>query len=161
MTAGNATGQLVFVPALAAITTTLGWRWAVTAIPLVALFLVVPLVRCSCATGRSTSGSRPTVQTSSSRPRHASGSAFKAAFGGLALGPGSGTFLADRGPVLRLRRLNQRSDRHARDPGRRRQGVSEVAAAGYLAAIGVFDIVGTTFSGWLTDRYDPRLVLFC
>ena len=38
--------------------------------------------------------------------------------------------------------------------------MSEVTAASYLAAIGVFDIIGTTFSGWLTDRYDPRLLLF-
>ena len=35
-----------------------------------------------------------------------------------------------------------------------------MTAASYLAAIGVFDIIGTTFSGWLTDRYDPRLLLF-
>ncbi len=39
-------------------------------------------------------------------------------------------------------------------------GFGEVAAAGLLATIGVFDIVGTTCSGWLTDRYDPRLLLF-
>ena len=32
-------------------------------------------------------------------------------------------------------------------------------AASLLALIGVFDIVGTTCSGWLTDRYDPRLLL--
>ena len=39
-------------------------------------------------------------------------------------------------------------------------GFGEVAAASLLATIGVFDIVGTTCSGWLTDRYDPRLLLF-
>ena len=32
--------------------------------------------------------------------------------------------------------------------------------AGLLAVIGVFDIVGTIASGWLTDRYDPRWLLF-
>ena len=32
--------------------------------------------------------------------------------------------------------------------------------AGLLAAIGVFDIIGTITSGWLTDRYDPRWLLF-
>ena len=26
--------------------------------------------------------------------------------------------------------------------------------------MGVFDLVGTTASGWLTDRYDPRKLLF-
>jgi predicted MFS family arabinose efflux permease len=39
-------------------------------------------------------------------------------------------------------------------------GISEVKGAGLLAAIGIFDIVGTLASGWLTDRYDPRRLLF-
>ncbi len=39
-------------------------------------------------------------------------------------------------------------------------GVPEVQAAGMLAAMGLFDIAGTTFSGWLSDRYDNRLLLF-
>jgi len=29
-----------------------------------------------------------------------------------------------------------------------------------LALVGVFDVIGTLFSGWLTDRYDPRKLLF-
>ena len=39
-------------------------------------------------------------------------------------------------------------------------GIPEVRAAGLLAAMGAFDLVGTTLSGWLTDRYDPRKLLF-
>ena len=39
-------------------------------------------------------------------------------------------------------------------------GFTEVQGAAMLAAIGVFDIVGTITSGWLTDRYDPRWLLF-
>ena len=38
-------------------------------------------------------------------------------------------------------------------------GYGEVAAASLLATIGVFDLVGTLASGWLTDRYDPRILL--
>jgi predicted MFS family arabinose efflux permease len=38
--------------------------------------------------------------------------------------------------------------------------IPEVRAAGYLAVMGIFDLVGTTASGWLTDRYDPRKLLF-
>jgi predicted MFS family arabinose efflux permease len=37
--------------------------------------------------------------------------------------------------------------------------MGETTAAGLLAVVGVFDIVGTIGSGWLTDRYDPRLLL--
>src|SRR6185312_11579878 len=39
-------------------------------------------------------------------------------------------------------------------------GIPEVSAAGLLAAMGIFDLVGTTASGWLTDRYNPRILLF-
>ena len=39
-------------------------------------------------------------------------------------------------------------------------GLSEVHAASLLAVMGAFDLVGTTGSGWLTDRYDSRILLF-
>jgi predicted MFS family arabinose efflux permease len=39
-------------------------------------------------------------------------------------------------------------------------GFTQVQGAGLLAAIGVFDVIGTITSGWLTDRYDPRWLLF-
>jgi len=32
-------------------------------------------------------------------------------------------------------------------------------AAGLLAAMGVFDMIGTTLSGWLSDRWDNRMLL--
>ena len=38
-------------------------------------------------------------------------------------------------------------------------GVAPVAAAGLLSMMGFFDLIGTTASGWLTDRYDSRLLL--
>ncbi len=39
-------------------------------------------------------------------------------------------------------------------------GLAEVAAAGVLAMMGAFDFVGTIGSGWLTDRFDSRKLLF-
>ena len=39
-------------------------------------------------------------------------------------------------------------------------GMDEVAAASTLAMMGVFDLFGTTISGWLSDRYDNRALLF-
>lgn len=38
--------------------------------------------------------------------------------------------------------------------------MSEVQGASLLAAMGVFDLIGTTLSGWLSDRYDSRVLLF-
>jgi len=39
-------------------------------------------------------------------------------------------------------------------------GIAQVQAASLLAVMGIFDLVGTTLSGWLTDRFDPRKLLF-
>lgn len=39
-------------------------------------------------------------------------------------------------------------------------GMAAVAAAGILAMMGLFDFVGTVGSGWLSDRYDNRWLLF-
>ena len=39
-------------------------------------------------------------------------------------------------------------------------GIAEVQAGGLLAMMGFFDLFGTTASGWLTDRFDPRKLLF-
>lgn len=37
--------------------------------------------------------------------------------------------------------------------------IAPVAAAGLLSLMGFFDLIGTTASGWLTARYDPRRLL--
>ena len=39
-------------------------------------------------------------------------------------------------------------------------GIPQVQAAGLLAAMGIFDFFGTIVSGWLSDRYDNRWLLF-
>jgi len=39
-------------------------------------------------------------------------------------------------------------------------GMSQTSAAGLLAAIGIFDFIGTIASGWLADRCDNRWLLF-
>ncbi len=44
-------------------------------------------------------------------------------------------------------------------PAANDHGMPTTVAAGLLATIGVLDVAGTVFSGWLTDRVDPRLLL--
>jgi sugar phosphate permease len=39
-------------------------------------------------------------------------------------------------------------------------GISEVQSASLLAMIGAFDFVGTLASGWLSDRFNNRILLF-
>jgi len=45
-------------------------------------------------------------------------------------------------------------------PAAHDHGMGQVVAASLLAMIGVFDVIGTLASGWLTDKYDPRKLLF-
>ncbi len=39
-------------------------------------------------------------------------------------------------------------------------GILAVGGASILATMGVLDLVGTTMSGWLSDRYNARVLLF-
>lgn len=45
-------------------------------------------------------------------------------------------------------------------PAAHDHGMPTTLAASLLALVGIFDVIGTLFSGWLTDRYDPRKLLF-
>jgi len=44
-------------------------------------------------------------------------------------------------------------------PSAHDHGMGATAAASLLAIVGIFDLIGTIGSGWLTDRFDPRLLL--
>ena len=39
-------------------------------------------------------------------------------------------------------------------------GIPAETAAGVLASMGIFNFIGTTASGWLSDRFDSRYLLF-
>jgi len=45
-------------------------------------------------------------------------------------------------------------------PASHEHGIPEVQAASMVALIGFFDIIGTLGSGWLSDRYGNRKLLF-
>jgi MFS family permease len=45
-------------------------------------------------------------------------------------------------------------------PAAHDHGMQTTVAASLLALVGVFDVIGTIFSGYLTDKYDPRKLLF-
>lgn len=158
LTASNASGQLVFLPLLASIAASGHWRmvsWVVAAvaaalIPLVALLLP----ERPASVGLSAYG------TASDAPPQLGGNAFKVAFAGLATGVRSFDFwLLSASFFVCGFSTNGLIGTHliayCMD-----HGIAEVSAAGLLAAIGVFDLIGTTGSGWLTDRYNPRVLLF-
>ena len=65
----------------------------------------------------------------------------------------AGTFMVCGGTSNGL--VGQHFIAHATD-----HGFDEVIAANWLAVMGIFNFIGTLASGWLTDRIDPRRLLF-
>jgi sugar phosphate permease len=161
LTASSATGQMVFLPALAAIVERHGWRPAVLVVAASAL-LLVPLVALLMRDRPEDIGLSPFGGGSGSPGvRAAAGRPFAAAVAALGDGLRSRDFwlLAGSFFICGLS-TNGLVGTHL-IPACVDAGIPEVRAAGLLAAMGLFDLVGTTASGWLSDRFDNRVLLCC
>jgi MFS family permease len=159
LTASNASGQLVFLPALAWITTAYGWRWAVACVAIVAMGLVFPIVAIVVRDRPEAIGLRPYGATREVDVPERAAHPFAAAAAGLRVGLHSRTFwllcstfficgMSTNG-LIGTQLIPAAIDHH----------LTAVTGASLLALMGVFDVIGTTCSGWLTDRLDPRRLL--
>jgi predicted MFS family arabinose efflux permease len=155
LTAASATGQLIFLPALAAMAERHGWRLAsllVAGSTLIVAPLVLLFIRDRPSDkGLLPYGAEPSYQESRVKP----GSAIAT----LRMASHSRTFwLLVAGFAICGATTNGLIGTHFL-PAAHDHGMAPTTAAGLLAMIGVFDIVGTVGSGWLTDRVDSRLLL--
>ncbi len=161
LTASTATGQLVFLPALARVVTDHGWRGA----PLIvagATVLVLPVIWWLMrdeprdvgerAYGDKTGGSSASIPTGGNPARRALAVLSDAVrvrdFWLLA-----GSFFvcgASTNGLIGTHLVSAAYD----------CGIPEVQSAKLLALMGIFDLAGTTASGWLSDRYNSRYLLF-
>ncbi|MGU3497472.1 MFS transporter [Mycobacterium sp. C31M] len=157
LTAASATGQLIFLPVVAQVTTTHGWRWA-SVIVAVAALAVVPLVALFMRNRPQDIGLTAYGATTE-EPAVLPTGTFSAAFEGLRIGLRSRAFwlLAASFAICGMT-TNGLIGTHF-IPAAHDHGMPTTLAAGLLATIGVLDVVGTIFSGWLTDRVDPRILL--
>jgi MFS family permease len=160
LTAASATGQLIFLPISARVTTQHGWRPASLLVAGAAL-AVVPLVLVFIRNwpqdkGLGPYGAGPEVATG---PVDPPASSVSAAFSGLALGARVPAFwlLAGSFAICGMT-TNGLIGTHF-IPAANDHGMPTTVAAGLLATVGVLDVAGTIFSGWLTDRVDARLLL--
>lgn len=157
----SATGQLIFLPLVAEVTTRHGWRWA-SLIVAVAAIAVVPLVVIFMRNYPRDVGLTPYGATDTDvddAPPAPPASTFGAAFSGLVLGLRVPAFwlLAGSFAICGMT-TNGLIGTHF-IPAAGDHGMPTTVAATLLATIGVLDVVGTIFSGWLTDRVDPRILL--
>ena len=161
LTASTATGALIFQPVFAALVQSSGWK-AVAILIAGAAAALVPLVlllmRDSPAqAGVTAYGADPTVPAVPPQPRAGFARAAIEALVRAARKPDFwllfGTFfvcgLTTNG-LVGTHMISLCADR----------GLMAVTAGSLMAAMGAFDLVGTTLSGWLTDRFDPRRLLF-
>lgn len=159
LSAGSATGQLVFLPIVAALAESAGWRQSSLIISLVAL-AVVPLVYFFIRNhpsdlGIDAYGAEPGMTP----PRVKHAGAVMRAITGLRDASKTGSFWALAVAFFICGATTNGLVGVHFIPSAHDHGMSLTVAAGLLAVVGVFDIVGTVTSGWLTDRINPRYLL--
>ena len=158
--ASTSTGTLIFIPALSALSEHHGWKPVVMAVA-AAMVLLIPLVYFFLPERPSDIGEVPFGADPGHPPEERSlGNPVRTAF--AALGEGvkyrdfwllAGTFFVcgfTTNGLVGTHMIALCSD----------HGVAPTVAGGLLAIMGLFDLVGTTASGWLTDRVDPKKLLF-
>lgn len=159
LTASNATGQLIFLPQLARLTVDSGWRASAFAVAAAALVVAVPVAILMRDRPRDI-GLRPYgADPSTVEAAPTGGNPFAEALGGLSLGLRSRNFWLLAGSFFICGATTNGLIGTHLIPASMDHGIPEVTAAGMLALIGVFDLIGTTGSGWLSDRVDNRWLL--
>ncbi len=160
LAASTSTGTLIFFPALSAVQEWGGWK-PVVMIVAACLAVLIPLVFLLLPEWPADVGAVPFGADADHPPSpRTTKNPLALAFRGLADGAKSrdfwllaGTFFVcgfTTNGLVGTHMIALCGD----------HGMDAVAAGGLLAMMGFFDLVGTTASGWLTDRYDPRKLLF-
>jgi sugar phosphate permease len=160
LTAAAATGQLIFLPTLSSLAMNYGWTSVSLTVGLAAL-VMVPLIFIFLPERPSDLGVKPFGASKEwVEPSRTSGNAATLAINTLreSLRVKNFWYLVISFFVCGLSTSGLIGTHFI--PAAHDHGMMEVAAASLLALIGVFDVIGTLFSGWLTDRIDPRKLLF-
>ena len=160
LTAATATGQLIFLPGLSTLAINIGWQSVSIAVSL-SCFVMVPIIGLFMYERPSSAGVTPYgAPLDWVEPIQNKQNAGRVAIDSLkqALKVRNFWYLAGSFFVCGLS-TNGLIGTHF-IPAAHDHGMMEVAAASLLALVGVFDVIGTLFSGWLTDRIDPKKLLF-
>ena len=158
LTAAGATGQLIFLPVLASLVQSSGWRTAALTVTGAAL-AVVPLVIWLLRDHPADLGVGPYGEDTVVPPPPRTVGAARRTVTVLARASRTSTFwLLAGGFAICGASTNGLIATHF-IPAAHDHGMPETTAAGLLALVGLFDIAGTVLSGWLTDRYDSRVLL--
>ena len=158
-TAGNATGQLVFLPLFGVLIEHRGWRLCAYILTAVTLALI-PVFWFAMRERPVDVGIPPwggdTLEPAPAHKRNPLNEAFAA----LRDASRSRTFWLLAGSFFICGASTNGLIAAHLVPACGDHGIPETRAASLLALMGLFDLAGTTLSGWLSDRYDSRWLLF-
>ncbi|EOA04354.1 major facilitator superfamily permease [Herbaspirillum frisingense GSF30] len=160
LTASAATGQMVFLPLMAAMVGSYGWRSVAFLVSAVAL-LAIPLVwlllpESPAAIGQKMVGQVEDIKDEGLSRRNPLAIALDALRTSVRMPDFWLLFMSffvcglSTNGYIGTQFIAMCND----------YGINEVSGASILAAMGMLDLVGTTLSGWLSDRYNPRVLLF-
>jgi MFS family permease len=159
LSAANAAGQLIFLPLLAMLAESYGWQAVAGAVTLT-IAAMLPLLMILLPESPAEIGLGPYGSVAAPRSPVRAGNPFTVAFHGLFRAVRSGDFwlLALSFGVCGFSTnglINTHLIAFCAD-----RGISEIHGASFLAVIGVFSLIGSAGSGWLCDRFNPRVLLF-
>ena len=158
LTAGGAAGNLIFLPVLARLAESQGWRVAALTVAATAL-AVVPLVWWRLRDHPAALGIGPLGGEYAEPKPIAPAGAARTALRSLREAARTRPFwLLAGGFAICGATTNGLVGTHF-IPAAHDHGMPVTTAASLLALVGLFDIVGTIASGWLTDRVDSRVLL--
>ena len=159
LTGSAAAGQLIFLPTFAAITKHFGWRATVLTVAAIAL-MIIPLVAFFMRERPEDIGLAPYGETAPSKPIAAvRGNPVALALCTLADAARRRDFWLLAGSFFMCGASTNGLIGTHLIPACLDNGIAEVTSAGLLAAMGALNMVGTTASGWLSDRVDNRVLL--
>ncbi len=160
LTAASATGQLIFLPGLSHLADTYGWKSVSITVASFAL-LVVPFIYFFLKDKPADLGLLPYGAPAGWQPPAKSElSAVALAIDTLIQSSKRKDFWYLFGSFFVCGLSTSGLIGTHFIPAAHDHGMPTTLAASLLAMVGVFDVIGTVFSGWLTDRYDPRKLLF-
>ena len=159
LTSANAAGQLIFLPLMAWLASRYGWQGVSIGVT-GAVAVMIPLVMVALPESPAAIGLPPVGATAIIPPQARHSNPFMIAIHALRRASRSMDFwlvtlsfgicgLSTNGLI------NTHLIAYCAD-----NGIAEINGASILAAIGVFSLIGSAASGWLCDRYSPRVLLF-
>jgi MFS family permease len=153
--AATSAGQLVFVPAMAQLTVTEGWRWAIGIVLIACAAILIPVaifMRDRPEQVGAVSFGEAAVVTAAVRAEDQRTTPLRAAMRTRDFWLLAASFFVCGYTSNGL--VGTHLIPHAVE-----HGFTAVTAASAVALLGAMNIVGTLASGWLTDRFDNRKLL--